>query len=91
MQKIIGKIFFNDLGSNLEKERRRRRGESEPQTSVLLTEDTGQELISLLSEVKEMLSEMCNTGTVGVSMVGPGPNDEGPSVPKRIRKKLRRK
>jgi hypothetical protein len=65
--------------------------ESEPQTSVLLTEDTGQELISLLSEVKEMLSEMCNTGTGGVSMVGPGPNDEGPPVPKRIRKKLRRK
>ena len=65
--------------------------ESEPQTSVLLTEDTGQELISLLSEVKEMLSEMCNTGMGGVSMAGPGPKDEGPPVPKKIRKKLRRK
>ena len=65
--------------------------ESEPQTSVLLTEDTGQELISLLSEVKEMLSEMCTTGMGGASMAGPGPEDEGPPVPKRIRKQMRKK
>jgi hypothetical protein len=62
--------------------------ESDPQTSVLLTEDTGQELISLLTEVKGLLSEMCSfAGGMGVSMAGPGPEDEGPPLKKKKKRK----
>jgi len=64
--------------------------ESESQTSVLLTEDTGQELISLLTEVRGLLSEMCSfAGGMGVSMAGPGPEDEGPPMPT-LRKKRKK-
>tara|TARA_R110000737_G_scaffold353055_2_gene401959 strand:- start:1056 stop:1484 length:429 start_codon:yes stop_codon:yes gene_type:complete len=63
--------------------------EVESDNSVLLTEDTGQELVSLLMEVKEMLSEMCTAGMMGVNLAGPSGDPDGPT--KKKRKKLTRR
>ena len=47
----------------------------EPTQGNLLTEETAQEMVSLLSEVRDLLQEMCGTGvgSIGVNL-SPGPS-----------------
>jgi len=44
--------------------------EQEPEP-VVLTEETGSQLISLLEEVRDLLREMTTTGMIGTNMAGP--------------------
>lgn len=55
--------------------------------SVLLTESTGQEIVSLLEEVRNLLSEMCGTGSIGVNMGGPAPDPMKDEEEKKLSKK----
>lgn len=55
--------------------------------SVLLTESTGQEIVSLLEEVRNLLSEMCGTGSIGVNMGGPAPDPMKDEEKKKLSKK----
>lgn len=42
-----------------------------PQDPQVLTEETAQQLLPLLMEVKNLLQEMTTTGSIGVNMAGP--------------------
>ena len=46
-------------------------GEEEIQESQALTEETAQQLVPLLEEVKNLLKEMTTTGMLGVNLAGP--------------------
>jgi hypothetical protein len=49
----------------------------EPQTSQALTEETAQQLVPLLEEVRDLLKEMGTTaGMMGVNLGGPGKDNE---------------
>jgi len=60
--------------------------EEETVTSNLLTEDSAQELITLLSEVKAMLSEMTTCGMLGTNMAGPAMGEKPKKKKKSDRK-----
>jgi hypothetical protein len=44
----------------------------EPKAPQSLTEETGQQLLPLLEEVRNLLKEMTTAGMLGVNMAGPG-------------------
>ena len=48
----------------------------EPKSPQSLTEETAQQLVPLLEEVKSLLKEMCTAGMMGVNMGGPAKDDE---------------
>ena len=48
----------------------------EPKAPQSLTEETAQQLVPLLEEVKSLLKEMCTAGMMGVNMGGPAKDDE---------------
>jgi hypothetical protein len=60
-------------------------GEPLPSTS-LLTESQGNEIISLLHEVKGMIEEMTSTGMLGVNLAGPAATNPTKTKKKRTRK-----
>ena len=48
------------------------------ESSNLLTESQGESIISLLKEVKSMISEMTTTGSIGVNFAGPAASKPKP-------------